>query len=1017
MKDQQSLGFGKQEKTGPVQCLGMTFQSEEARRAHFLGLLADKLRDPEFRETPGFPKASDEDILRLSDPPYYTACPNPFLADLVRMWGRLPAGQQAQENARQDAGSTQEYRREPFAVDVSVGKTDQLYRAHGYHTKVPHLAIVPSILHYTQPGDIVLDGFCGSGMTGVAAQWCGTAPKAYRRKLEEDWKKSGRQDAGPTWGARRVVLGDLGPAATFIAANYNIPFDVEAFAEAAQRILDQVEAELGWMYATLARGVQGSGFRVQGSDDREVQELAERIRNAQTTDELRRLLSQPRTQNPEPGTVDFAFGKINYTVWSEVFSCPECAGEVVFIQEALDPETKRVRAEFPCPRCQAALSKKKLDRLYETRFDAAIGETVKAPKRKPALINYTVGKTKYEKPLDEQDWAILERIEAMPLPAEVPVEKLPYMHMTHERARMDHSGVTHLHHFFLPRAAQALAALWRKASAEPDSRLRNMLLFFVEQAIWGMSVLNRYKPIQFGRPGGSQVNNYMSGVYYIASAFSDCNPRYVLEGKLKRLNRVYSRPNAINALAVVTTGDCAHLPIPADSIDYIFTDPPFGENIYYADLNFLVESWHRVLTNAEPEAIVDRAKKKGLLDYQDLMRGAFAEYHRVLKPGRWMTVVFSNSRNSVWRSIQEAMGTAGFVVADVRTLDKKQGSYRQVTSSAVKQDLVISAYKPTEALAHEFELGHVSPDSAWVFVREHLKNVPIFVAPASSRRSSGEDKKGRLEAGPTNLEPSTLNLRLEVVAERTPQMLLDRMIAFHVQRGLSVPLSAPEFLQGLARRFPERDGMYFLPNQVNQYERKRMSVSELRQISLFVNDEASAIQWLRQQLHDKPQSFQDLQPRFMREIKSWARHEATVELKVILEQSFLHYDGKGPVPSQIHRYLSSNFKDLRKLDKENPRLQDKARDRWYVPDPNKQADIEKLRSLALLKEFQEYETTKQRRLKVFRTEAVRAGFKAAWQDRDYTTIVEVAEKLPPKVLQEDATMLMYYDNALTRLEG
>ena len=68
-------------------------------------------------------------------------------------------------------------------MDVSEGKTDPIYKAHSYHTKVPHLAIVPSILHYTEPGDVVLDGFCGSGMTGVAAQWCGAAPEEYRRKV------------------------------------------------------------------------------------------------------------------------------------------------------------------------------------------------------------------------------------------------------------------------------------------------------------------------------------------------------------------------------------------------------------------------------------------------------------------------------------------------------------------------------------------------------------------------------------------------------------------------------------------------------------------------------------------------------------------------------------------------------------------------------------------------------------------------------------------------------------------
>ncbi len=141
----------------------------------------------------------------MSDPPWYTACPNPFLADFVRVYGK-------------PYDPKERYERDPFAVDTSVGKTDALYKAHGYHTKVPHLAIVPSILHYTEPGDIVLDGFAGSGMTGVAAQWCGSAPADYRKQLEAEWSKQGLPK--PKWGARRAVLNDLGPAATFIAANY-----------------------------------------------------------------------------------------------------------------------------------------------------------------------------------------------------------------------------------------------------------------------------------------------------------------------------------------------------------------------------------------------------------------------------------------------------------------------------------------------------------------------------------------------------------------------------------------------------------------------------------------------------------------------------------------------------------------------------------------------------------------------------------------------------------------------------
>ena len=925
---QQKIAFGEtanQERSGPVRCLGLSFANDEERRSHFEALLAKKLRDPAFRALPGFPNGSDGDILRMSDPPFFTACPNPFVEEFLRLYGRPYDPEEA-------------YEREPFSVDVSEGKRNALYQAHGYHTKVPHLAIVPSILHYTEPGDVVLDGFSGSGMTGLAAQWCGTAPTNYRRTLEAAWKAEGL--AAPKWGQRRAILNDLGPAATFIAAGYNLPFDLPRFEREAERILAELDDELGWMYETFH------------------------------TDGVTR-------------------GRINYTVWSEVFSCPECAGEINFVDEALDRETKKTRSEFPCPNCGAELSKKKLERFFVTQLDEATGQSYKAPKRLPVLINYNVGSETYEKSAGAEDQRVLERIQQLSLPQEVPTEPLPYMHMTHERARMDVSGVTNVHHFFLPRPIQALAALWRKAHAVEHSNTRRMLVWFAEQAIWGMSLLARYAPTHY-----SQVNQYLNGVYYVGSQIVEVAPRYILHDphkrttKLGRLGKAFSPMPSQPEGAILQTGDCAHLEVAERSVDYIFTDPPFGENIYYADLNYLVESWHGVRTAPTSEAIVDKAKDKGVHEYQDLMRQCFAEYFRVLKPGRWMTVVFSNSSNGIWRAIQEAMGVAGFVVADVRTLDKKHGSYRQVTSSAVKQDLIISAYKPTAALEESFELGHATPDSAWAFVREHLHNAPVFV--------------GRANEG-------------EVVVERTPQMLLDRMIAFHVQRGVSVPVAGPEFLKGLDHRFPKRDGMYFLPGQVAEYDRKRTTVGELRQLSLFVNDEASAIQWVRQQLQDRPRRRQDLVPEFMRELQAWAKHEQTVELKDILEQNFLHYDGQGPLPSQIHSYLSSNFKDLRNLDKDDARLIEKAADRWYVPDPNKQADVELKRSRELLKEFEEYKTTKQRRLKLFRTEAVRAGFKEAWQSRDYGTIVKVAEKLPPDVLQEDATMLMYYDNAQTRL--
>jgi hypothetical protein len=131
----------------------------------------------------------------------------------------------------------------------------------------------------------------------------------------------------------------------------------------------------------------------------------------------------------------------------------------------------------------------------------------------------------------------------------------------------------------------------------------------------------------------------------------------------------------------------------------------------------------------------------------------------------------------------------------------------------------------------------------------------------------------------------------------------------------------------------------------------------------------------------------------------------------------LKYEGTGEVPSQIHSYLSTNHKDLRGLEKNNPALVAKAKDRWYVPDPNKAQDLEKKREKALLKEFDiSYRSFTGRKIKESRLEVLRAGFRAAWANKDYATIISIANKLPDETLQEDEKLLTLYDLALTRTE-
>lgn len=950
-------------KPGPVTCLGMTFKSNEARRAHFTEELRKKLQDPEFRKIEGFPIGSDEAILDLSDPPYYTACPNPWISDFIRFWeSEKSAVQRAECEVREDAGPTRplnsSYHREPFAADVSEGKNDPIYNAHAYHTKVPHKAIMRYILHYTEPGDIVFDGFCGTGMTGVAAQMCGdrdvVLSLGYQVNPDGTILQKETDDNGKeTWipfsklGVRRAILNDLSPAATFIACNYNTPVDVAAFEREARRILKEVGEECGWMYETRH--------------------------------------------------TDGCTGKINYTVWSDVFVCPDCSEEVIFGKAAVDEKTGKVLGAFPCPHCRSELTKRSMDRAWTTQYDPSICKTIRMAKRVPVLINYSANGVKFQKKTDSNDLALIEKIENSSVPYWFPSER---MMAGGETRRNDPIGLTHVHHFYTKRSLWVLSALLHKTSHVSNAFTKNFCRFLFQQWAIGLSVLNRYSPTHF-----SQNNRNLSGTLYVGSRISEVSPDYAFTEKLKRLVKAFSesKPHIVS----VSTQDFGHINIPAESVDYVFIDPPFGANLNYSELNYLWESWMKLPADNTNEAIENNVQGKGRSEYRQLMTQCFAKAYCCLKPGHWMTVEFSNTKASVWNSIQTALTEAGFIVANVSALDKKQGSFKAVTTpTAVKQDLVISAYKPNGGFEKRFQKEAQTEEGVWDFVQTHLTYLPVT------------KQQGAF---------------LQFVPEREPRILFDQMVAYYVRKGYFVPISSQEFQIGLSKRFSERDGMYFLPDQAAEYDRKKIAADTPQQLSMLVSDEASAIQWLRQLIKEKPQTFSDINPQFMQKLGGWNKNEMLLDLRDLLNQNFLCYDGKGKIPAQIVSWMrrSSELRPIIEkeftlqeislaenlaLETRHYELRRKAANRWYVPDPNKAGDLEKLREKALLKEFETYKDAN-KKLRVFRLEAVRAGFNKAWQERDYAVIIAVAEKIPSSVLEEDPKLLMWYDQAVTRMGG
>ena len=823
---------------------------------------------------PGFPVGVDKDILQLSSLPIYTAFPNPFINKFIQSYSK----EYSEDNDN--------YNVNPLSFDITEGKNDPIYMLHSYHTKVPYKAILKYILHYTKPGDVVFDGFAGSGMTGIAAKYCDGIDKKIVNEIESELGKM-------EWGVRKAVLSDLSPIATFISHSLNSSQDSRVFNKEFKEIIDDVINECNWVYKTKHEAALKSNVNMQFEED--------------------------------------CYGEIVNVVWSDVFICPNCGCDIIYWDVSVDEQNQRINENFKCNECNVLLNKTKCNRAVVAYFDEVVGKELTVSKQIPVKINYSYRGARYSKKPDNFDHDLIEKIQQTKIPYWVPSDR---MCEGSEARRNDISGVQYVHQFMTKRNLYVMSSIFN----HPKLNLSRMVFTSIL-----MNCTKTYRYRMNGK-GGS-----ISGTLYIPSLFQENN---VISSAKRKFTDFKSK--IYNEHYIVNTGSSTKLLIDNNSIDYIFTDPPFGSNLNYSELSFIWESWLKVKTNNSDEAIINKTQNKNLKDYQILMTNCFSEFYRILKPGRWMTVEFHNSQNSVWNAIQESLQRAGFIVADVRILNKKQDSFKQIKSlGAVKQDLVISAYKPKESFQREFISRQGTVQTAWDFVRQHLEKLPVVVQK---------------------------NNKIEVIVERQSFLLFDRMVAYHIVSGISIPLDAADFYKGLDERFIKRGGMYFLHDQVNEYDNARIQTDvEDIQFTLFVSNEKTAIAWLYQQLNT-PQTYAEIQPKFMQEIRSIEKHEKLPELSVLLEDNFLKSDNG----------------------------------KWYIPDTNKATDVIRLREKKLVKEFEEYLETPGK-LKKFRTEAVRAGFAKLWKDRNYDLIVKTAERLPEEVVQEDDKILMYYDISLSRL--
>lgn len=387
------------------------------------------------------------------------------------------------------------------------------------------------------------------------------------------------------------------------------------------------------------------------------------------TAELRRDLYSTRCR--ECG----GLAEILFTIWSYRVCCNKCDQEFVLWdhcrQYGRTVRDHKILGEFPCPACGKKVKKSRLRRTIS----------------QPVRVGYRCcSGRQVEHPLTDDDIRRCGNLEGRPMlaPDFFPTTSLPDGVNLCQPRRHGHESVDSL---YTGRNLAAMSHLWRAIHQVQDVQLAGFLAFAFTSLYKRVTKLSEFR---FWGGSGNTANLNVPYIYNEANVF------VTFERKARTiLDHLDTTARSYTGRCVVHTGTATDLRfLPDESVDFVFTDPPFGANINYSEMNFLWEAWLGAFTDTSDEAIVNRYQQKGVEQYEELMKLSLQECRRVLRTGHWMVLVFMNSSRKVWKALQEAVSSSGFQIERVDIFDKQHGTFKQfVSDNTAGCDLMLHCRK------------------------------------------------------------------------------------------------------------------------------------------------------------------------------------------------------------------------------------------------------------------------------------------------------------------------------------
>ena len=450
-------------------------------------------------------------------------------------------------------------------------------------------------------------------------------------------------------------------------------------------------------------------------------------------------------------------GVIRHMVWSEHLRCPRCRSLASLWDGAVSRSPARIAARWTCPHCAHGAQADAAERMIETNEDDLLGAECQTRLRQPAWVYGRTDRANWSRRANAADFALLEEIQSMGLPECAPVVEIPWGDL-HRRGY--HHGITHLHHLYTRRNLIVFATLWQYATALPQG-LRDALRFWLLSYNAAHATLMT-RVVAKANQNELVVTSAQPGVLYVSGLPVEKNLLAGLRRKLATITTAFAAIHGRAGRVVVRQQSSGAVDLPDNSVDYVFTDPPFGGNIPYAEVNFINEAWLGRYTQRTDEAIISPSQNKRVADYQRLLTQSFAEMRRVLKPGGKATLAFHSSSAQVWRALQQAYTDAGFDVQCAGVLDKLQGSFKQVTANTVRGDAMLLLRSRADGPRSANPSAAANP---WQVAEQIFQDVSTLPA-----------------------------------GEHSAQTLYSRLVSHYLVRHQQVPVSAAAFRKWLAAR-------------------------------------------------------------------------------------------------------------------------------------------------------------------------------------------------------------------------